>query len=105
LYHRPGRDRDLRSFPTRRSSDLKVVEEWKAWDNILKVEDIVPISKYAQQTPTSTFAALNNATIFAMDPRINNENKVVGNVLEYQDRKSTRLNSSHVKISYAVFCL
>src|SRR5690606_39456108 len=24
---------------------------------------------------------------------------------EKQDRKSTRLNSSHVKISYAVFCL
>src|SRR5690606_37450749 len=24
---------------------------------------------------------------------------------ELQDRKSTRLNSSHVKISYAVFCL
>src|SRR5690606_41546703 len=24
---------------------------------------------------------------------------------EYEDRKSTRLNSSHVKISYAVFCL
>src|SRR5438874_6480684 len=25
--------------------------------------------------------------------------------LEIQDRKSTRLNSSHVEISYAVFCL
>src|SRR5690606_41879614 len=25
--------------------------------------------------------------------------------LRQQDRKSTRLNSSHVKISYAVFCL
>src|SRR5690606_39911810 len=25
--------------------------------------------------------------------------------LENRDRKSTRLNSSHVKISYAVFCL
>src|SRR5436309_14779265 len=25
--------------------------------------------------------------------------------LEHVDRKSTRLNSSHVKISYAVFCL
>src|SRR5690606_41289401 len=25
--------------------------------------------------------------------------------LPHQDRKSTRLNSSHVKISYAVFCL
>src|SRR5690606_39773495 len=26
-------------------------------------------------------------------------------MLRYPDRKSTRLNSSHVKISYAVFCL
>src|SRR5690606_40679897 len=26
-------------------------------------------------------------------------------ILNYIDRKSTRLNSSHVKISYAVFCL
>src|SRR5690606_40171791 len=26
-------------------------------------------------------------------------------LLEEEDRKSTRLNSSHVKISYAVFCL
>src|SRR5690606_40362199 len=26
-------------------------------------------------------------------------------LLHLQDRKSTRLNSSHVKISYAVFCL
>src|SRR5690606_41713177 len=29
----------------------------------------------------------------------------VGEILLAQDRKSTRLNSSHVKISYAVFCL
>src|SRR5690606_41791603 len=29
---------------------------------------------------------------------------VVGNAV-LRDRKSTRLNSSHVKISYAVFCL
>src|SRR5690606_39829968 len=28
-----------------------------------------------------------------------------GPFLEIPDRKSTRLNSSHVKISYAVFCL
>src|SRR5690349_23716102 len=26
-------------------------------------------------------------------------------LLPFQDRKSTRLNSSHVEISYAVFCL
>src|SRR5207302_4896783 len=29
----------------------------------------------------------------------------VGGLLGKKDRKSTRLNSSHVKISYAVFCL
>src|SRR5205807_7452566 len=28
-----------------------------------------------------------------------------GHQLEHQDRKSTRLNSSHLVISYAVFCL
>src|SRR5699024_11767206 len=28
-----------------------------------------------------------------------------GDELVFQDRKSTRLNSSHVSISYAVFCL
>src|SRR3712207_7742641 len=30
---------------------------------------------------------------------------VGGQVLEQEDRKSTRLNSSHANISYAVFCL
>src|SRR3712207_7598303 len=29
----------------------------------------------------------------------------LGNPLTYEDRKSTRLNSSHANISYAVFCL
>src|SRR5690606_41857224 len=29
----------------------------------------------------------------------------VGEQVVFTDRKSTRLNSSHVKISYAVFCL
>src|SRR5690554_1030938 len=34
-----------------------------------------------------------------------NDNIGNGVVKETQDRKSTRLNSSHVRISYAVFCL
>src|SRR3989442_4594025 len=29
----------------------------------------------------------------------------LGTIFEDRDRKSTRLNSSHVRISYAVFCL
>src|SRR6266498_4482652 len=31
--------------------------------------------------------------------------KIKGGYLGFEDRKSTRLNSSHVRISYAVFCL
>src|SRR5688500_20060278 len=31
--------------------------------------------------------------------------KLEGTVKEWEDRKSTRLNSSHLVISYAVFCL
>src|SRR5690606_41051237 len=34
-----------------------------------------------------------------------NENPVLTNTVTEIDRKSTRLNSSHVKISYADFCL
>src|SRR5690606_38377728 len=33
------------------------------------------------------------------------QNKMVDVLEKVGDRKSTRLNSSHVKISYAVFCL
>src|SRR5690606_39917415 len=45
-----------------------------------------------------------NATIVG-NP--NTEDGVEGSALFFneEDRKSTRLNSSHVKISYAVFCL
>src|SRR3712207_9016957 len=32
-------------------------------------------------------------------------NKIVAGVRDETDRKSTRLNSSHANISYAVFCL
>src|SRR3712207_7977263 len=39
------------------------------------------------------------ATLVRMDPRVGHGCADLG------DRKSTRLNSSHVNISYAVFCL
>src|SRR3712207_7139845 len=38
------------------------------------------------------------------EPRKPDEERLIGNVL-VRDRKSTRLNSSHANISYAVFCL
>src|SRR5437867_6580391 len=33
------------------------------------------------------------------------DQRIVASTTPYRDRKSTRLNSSHVSISYAVFCL
>src|SRR3989442_9178413 len=39
------------------------------------------------------------------EPRMMSRRKRSGRVETARDRKSTRLNSSHVRISYAVFCL
>src|SRR5437899_10255258 len=69
--------RNLHSFPTRRSSDLNPIAVLVAKD-FLKRDDF--------------FRGLQGR----------NEE---GNDGETQDRKSTRLNSSHLGISYAVFCL
>src|SRR3990167_1722607 len=41
----------------------------------------------------------------AADPRLNQADGIHPNAAGHQDRKSTRLNSSHSQISYAVFCL
>src|SRR5690554_7589608 len=38
-------------------------------------------------------------------PFIKNQSEIDIWTTDYLDRKSTRLNSSHVRISYAVFCL
>src|SRR5690606_40414938 len=39
------------------------------------------------------------------EERVPHRLQVLGGFRRNKDRKSTRLNSSHVKISYAVFCL
>src|SRR3712207_8156794 len=43
--------------------------------------------------------------IYLVDALRLGDSEVVLDVLEHADRKSTRLNSSHANISYAVFCL
>src|SRR5699024_12703302 len=90
----------LHSFPTRRSSDLP-------------------------QPPTSFLEDVRRAGQFALlecnwgpdyadpesftDPFIPsgtyNKPELAKEYIKSKDRKSTRLNSSHVSISYAVFCL
>src|SRR5207253_11308783 len=76
-----GDHRDLHSFPTRRSSDLDT------WFLIVA---------------TGIVALLNGLAIVRL--RVWNPGREVM-ARAPEDRKSTRLNSSHVAISYAVFCL
>src|SRR5436305_8914342 len=78
FFNCSGDHRDLHSFPTRRSSDLDL---HPALPRAGRRDD--PGRGAGRRDPQS--AALQAAA--------------------EQDRKSTRLNSSHVRISYAVFCL
>src|SRR5699024_11417926 len=44
--------------------------------------------------------------LYAKEPHVfDDDSERIGLLVAAQDRKSTRLNSSHVSISYAVFCL
>src|SRR5438067_10266332 len=76
FFYGYGAHRDLHSFPTRRSSDLR---------------------RRRSSTPPSA-PARGWRDRFRCRPR-----RTSGR--QRKDRKSTRLNSSHVSISYAVFCL
>src|SRR5690606_41180016 len=94
----------LHSFPTRRSSDLAFLGREDAGifygdsggQLLTQLVMILIIAAWVAVTTGALFAIL-KATIGL---RVSAEEEIEG-----QDRKSTRLNSSHVKISYAVFCL
>src|SRR5689334_24753407 len=77
VLYRYGHHRDLHSFPTRRSSDLARAQAHIA----VGAEDgACELAQHAGEVAER-------------------------DVLVDRDRKSTRLNSSHSSISYAVFCL
>src|SRR5699024_12555464 len=86
----------LHSFPTRRSSDLllgcsTVVDFFIYWWHFL-----YRWLDYVKCKSNEPFKCILKFTLFK-------KYQFIMNVLI--DRKSTRLNSSHVSISYAVFCL
>src|SRR5690606_40862344 len=86
--------RDLHSFPTRRSSDLAI-----RFSRLARTPFTTPCSRnrIPKIRPTKSRRARGRSKAGWENP---------STVLHiHTDRKSTRLNSSHVKISYAVFCL
>src|SRR5699024_12870682 len=93
LYFQLYRDhRDLHSFPTRRSSDL--INNWN--DNVIKGHFLSSVLGGGTAKTEFEFLTGNSGAFYPSGS------------MPYQqfiDRKSTRLNSSHVSISYAVFCL
>src|SRR5690606_41789338 len=66
----------------------------------------------AERSPPVASRLINNILdrtdkLLSVNPEIGRSGRVSGTreLILVGDRKSTRLNSSHVKISYAVFCL
>src|SRR5438874_5298613 len=85
---------DLHSFPTRRSSDLRRRPDATGEPGR---EPALGGRHPGEQSRQGTLRALRGV------PRSSGEGAL--RVPWREDRKSTRLNSSHVEISYAVFCL
>src|SRR5207249_11282482 len=93
----------LHSFPTRRSSDLKVLDRPESLE--------VDPRGDAASGPLVLIAVVDDASRTDSGERrleldVLPRARLAGDLpLKLRDRKSTRLNSSHVSISYAVFCL
>src|SRR5207253_2507595 len=64
-----------------------------------------PKSVYGLTKLSAEKACLSYSKSSGLDPSVNHVIMRFSNVYGSEDRKSTRLNSSHVAISYAVFCL
>src|SRR5207302_9794165 len=89
----------LHSFPTRRSSDLRdSIARRKALSDSAWLTAFASIWNWPRKAtghqPTNSVCAVQE---------VNRPERFFD--FAERDRKSTRLNSSHVKISYAVFCL
>src|SRR5690606_41841656 len=88
----------LPSFPTRRSSDLGLRGGLVAVEGIGVLHGEFAAAHQAEARPALVAE-------FGLDMVEIHRQLAPAVDLVAGDRKSTRLNSSHVKISYAVFCL
>src|SRR5207249_10789944 len=89
--------RDLHSFPTRRSSDL--LEDAEQSTRALGASGLTDPQLLAIDAVRASCLATPVHGVLSPIQQAEREDAIA------EDRKSTRLNSSHVSISYAVFCL
>src|SRR5437899_9404805 len=75
--------------------------------NTLSLHDALPISSVTDPAAKPPFASLCTSVLGTLSdvPLAPPAAAVEGRERRLRDRKSTRLNSSHLGISYAVFCL
>src|SRR3712207_7555315 len=71
----------------------------------LSLHDALPIYQQAVARAEVERLALDHVPVLVGLPEVHGERDDLRLVLVLEDRKSTRLNSSHANISYAVFCL
>src|SRR5207253_9309291 len=99
--HRHHAHQGLHSFPTRRSSDLRrcIASIARVMGPVAANPAHAPVNRsFTAGTPSRVLSVVNSLRELTTLPYRCTPNIGV-------DRKSTRLNSSHVAISYAVFCL
>src|SRR5690606_41938177 len=99
----------------RRAPCFSMTEHAPAEPHPLSLHDALPISPHLREiAPCITGAAIGLHSLFSTSVRRREIDDAPATAAPSakpsppptpRDRKSTRLNSSHVKISYAVFCL
>src|SRR5690606_41885679 len=100
LFHCYAGHCSLHSFPTRRSSDLSAVlrDQITRTGSATLMLDLAP-DRSAERVLAEVTHPRGSRSLSS---HLQSKAGIAG---VKADRKSTRLNSSHVKISYAVFCL
>src|SRR5437867_5110142 len=92
FFQLSARRRALHSFPTRRSSDLREAPEPVTENHGYVGRALDPGARPEVAPEDDVEEGAKRLRVPPVETRV-------------QDRKSTRLNSSHRTISYAVFCL
>src|SRR5207249_12276601 len=93
----------LHSFPTRRSSDLAAVRDRVPEAHLEGPQ--APGDEHEAEADEREHHAVDRPALLHHAPVKDGQSGDAHQPDERRDRKSTRLNSSHVSISYAVFCL